>query len=98
MNPYEKSTYGEHQFFGEKILNSRNNKLGNSNIMAYDPNRILRLEILENASQDRTISYLHLHMVGFKTLVFSVRKYNGSEPVKEMEKFTKCLHDIRMGS
>ena len=68
--------------------------------MAYDPNRILRLEILEKESQDITISYLHLHMVGFKTLVFSVHKYNGSEPVRqeEMKKFTKCLQDVRMGS
>ena len=68
--------------------------------MAYDPNRILRLEILEKESQDRTISYLLLHMVGFKTLVFIARKYNGSEPVRqeEMKNFTKCLQDIRMGS
>ena len=68
--------------------------------MEYDPNRILRLEILEKESQDRTISYLHLHMVGFKTLVFSVRKYNGSELVRqeEMKNFTKCLQDIKMGS
>ena len=68
--------------------------------MAYDPNRILRLEILEKTSQDRTISYLHLHMVSFKTLVFSVRKYNGSELVRqeEMKNFTKCIQDIIMGS
>ena len=68
--------------------------------MAYDPYRILILEILEKEIQDRTISYLHLHMVGFKILVFSVRKYNGSEPIRqeEMDKFSKCLQDIRMGS
>ena len=68
--------------------------------MSYDPNRILRLEILEKESQDRIISYLHLHMVGFKTLVFSVRKYNGSKPVRqeEMKNFAKCLQDIRTGS
>ena len=68
--------------------------------MAYDPNRILRLEILEKESQDRTISYFHLHMVGFKTLVFIVRKYNESEPVRqeEMKNFTKFLQDIKMGS
>ena len=53
--------------------------------MAYDPNRILRLEILEKESQDRTISYLLLHMVGFKTLVFNVHKYNGSEPIRQEE-------------
>ena len=68
--------------------------------MAYDPNTILRLEILEKASQDRTISYLHLHMVSFKTLVFSVCKYNGSELVRqeEMKNFTTCLQHIRIGS
>ena len=68
--------------------------------MEYDPNRILRLEILEKEIQDRTISYLHLHMSGFKTLVFSARKYNGSEPVRqeEMKNFTKCLQEIIMGS
>ena len=68
--------------------------------MAYDSNRILRLEILEKESQDRTISYLHLHMVSFKTLVTLVHKYNGSEPVRqeEMKNFTKCLQDIRIGS
>ena len=58
------------------------------------------MEILEKESQDRTISYLHIHMVGFKTLVFSVHKYNGSEPLRqeEIKKFTKCLQDIRMDS
>ena len=68
--------------------------------MAYDPNRILRLEILEKEIQDITISYLHLHMVSFKTLVFSVRKYNLSEPVRqeEMKNFAKCLQDIRTSS
>ena len=68
--------------------------------MEYDRNRILILEILEKARQDRTISYLHLHMVGFKTLVFSVRKYNGSERIRqeEMKNFTKFLQDIRIGS
>ena len=67
--------------------------------MAYDPNRILRLEILEKESQERKISYLHLHMVGFKTLVFNVRKYNRSEPVRqeEMKKITKCCQYIKMG-
>ena len=58
------------------------------------------MEILEKESQDRKISYFHLHMVGFKTLVFNVHKYNGSEPVKqeEMKNFTKFLQLIGMGS